>query len=196
VWEELVVRSYDRVMQMAKTHRFPSGGRFSPQDAEEAGHEAFLRVSAMAAKFRGHSAGEFRATVRQTVWNACMDYGREQLRHERHRGGSLDEAAFGEQEGARGRYDAVVAAESVSREEEAVEAAAAEEARAERTELLRRAIAMVDNEGHRDVLRMTYLHPLPAEAIAEQLGISLDNVYQRRRRGKQALDRILRELRD
>lgn len=189
-----MIRSYDRVMQQSKTHRFPGGSRFSPHDAEEAGHEAFLRVSAMASKFRGDSVGEFRATVRQTVWNACMDYGREHLRHEVHRGGSLDERAGAEEEDARGRFDTVVARRSARAEAEAAEDAAEAERRAERAELLQRAIAMVENEGHREVLRMTYVHPLPAEVVAERLGISLDNVYQRRRRGKQTLERILREL--
>ena len=40
---------------------------------------------------------------------------------------------------------------------------------------------------------MTYLKKLSGEEIADQLGISLDNVYQRRSRGMQELERILRE---
>ena len=39
---------------------------------------------------------------------------------------------------------------------------------------------------------MTYLEKLDAAAIAERAGITLDNVYQRRRRGLKELERILR----
>ena len=42
---------------------------------------------------------------------------------------------------------------------------------------------------------MTYLHQIPAEAIAEQLGISMDNVYARRSRGVKELEKILRARR-
>jgi len=45
------------------------------------------------------------------------------------------------------------------------------------------------------VLELTYLQQLPAEAIAEQLDLSMANLYQRRTRGLKELERILRDHR-
>ena len=41
--------------------------------------------------FREREVGQFRAAVYRTVHNACLDYGRKELRHQRRAGGSLDE---------------------------------------------------------------------------------------------------------
>jgi DNA-directed RNA polymerase specialized sigma24 family protein len=40
---------------------------------------------------------------------------------------------------------------------------------------------------------LTYLEKLPGEAIAQRLAIKIDNVYKRRERGLDQLERILRE---
>ena len=42
---------------------------------------------------------------------------------------------------------------------------------------------------------MTYLQKLSGEEIADRLGISIDNVYQRRSRGINELEKILRDHR-
>jgi DNA-directed RNA polymerase specialized sigma24 family protein len=43
------------------------------------------------------------------------------------------------------------------------------------------------------VLELTDLHKLSGEEVADRLGISVANVYQRRRRGYLELERILRD---
>jgi DNA-directed RNA polymerase specialized sigma24 family protein len=70
------------------------------------------------------------------------------------------------------------------------------EARAqEATALVRWGIAQVANDGYRAVLELTFIEKLDGGEIAERLGITTDNVYQRRRRGLKELERILRARR-
>ena len=57
------------------------------------------------------------------------------------------------------------------------------------------AIGEIANDNYREVLELTYLDQLPADAIAARLGISVENVYARRSRGLKELERILRDLR-
>ena len=57
------------------------------------------------------------------------------------------------------------------------------------------AINQVSNDNYREVLQMTYQQQIPAEEIAERLGISMDNVYARRSRGLKEVETILRDSR-
>ena len=69
-----------------------------------------------------------------------------------------------------------------------------DELEAQREEgLISWAISQVTNEKHREVLKLTYDEKLTAEEIAERLGISRDNAYQRRSRGLKELKKILDE---
>src|SRR4029079_11953247 len=74
-----------------------------------------------------------------------------------------------------------------------VQEALEDEARRQRAESLARwGIAQVRNANYRAVLELTHLEQLDTAAIAARLGISIDNVYQRRRRGLTELEKILR----
>lgn len=191
IWEDLAVRSYDRIAGFVATHRFPGGERIeSPQDREEAAQEAFLRVIALGANFRGTTGAEFRAAVKKAVWYACMDFGRELMAYEMGIGGSLDER-YGDDEG--GPHDAAVAEWLEERAALAADAEQAEAQLADDLALVRWAIGKIDNPNYREVLEMTF-DGVPAEEIAATLNISLDNVYARRSRGMKALEKILREL--
>jgi RNA polymerase sigma factor (sigma-70 family) len=191
LWEELALANYDRVAQLVKAFRFPGGERLPADDVPDATQEAFLRVSAMGAGFRGAVLGQFRAALHQCVTNSCLDFGRKELRHAKHSGGSLDERFEADDEA--GPYDRAIAQHS--REREALEAGAdldAERAAAAH-DLVAWAIARVENDNYREVLEMTYLRPLATDDIAERLGISPENVYARRCRGTKRLEEILRD---
>lgn len=189
-WERLAVSNFDRVTVLCRTFRFPGGTGLSPDEADDAASEAYLRLVAMGASFRGRELGQFRAALVRTVHNTCMDLGRRELRHRRRAAGSLD--ATWEAGGEGGPYDGVLAAHDADRRAAAEEAHREEGRRVEAEDLVRWAIERVANDKHRAVLELTYLEQLDGEAIADRLSITADNVYQRRRRGVQELERILR----
>jgi RNA polymerase sigma factor (sigma-70 family) len=189
-WEHLAVKSFDRITALCRTFRFPGGGRLPADEVGSAATEAYLRVVAMGRRFREHELGQYQAAVYSVVQKTCLDYGRKELRHERRRAGSLDQTWDPGGEG--GPYDAALAAYDAERRAQADEARLEEASRQEASRLVRWAIAQVRNPKHREVLELTYHERLEGDAIAERLGISLDNVYQRRRRGLKELERILR----
>ena len=190
VWERLAENNFDRIKQICSAFRYTGGTGLPATETGSASTEDYLRVVAMGRSFREREVGQFRAAVYRTVHNACLDYGRKELRHQRRAGGSLDERY--EPDGDAGPYDAALAryeAEHRTDVREALE----DEARRRRAEgLARWGIAQVRNDNYRTVLELTHLEKLDAAAIADRLGISLDNVYQRRRRGLTELEKILR----
>jgi RNA polymerase sigma factor (sigma-70 family) len=190
IWERLTENAFDRITVLCKGFRFPGGTGLPPDEAGSAASEAYLRVVAMGANFRERELGQFRAAVVRTVHNTCMDFGRKELRHQRHAAGSLD--ATREPEGEAGPYDAALAAYDAACRAEADEALADEARRLEAEGLVRWAIARVRNDNHRAVLALTYIEKLDGDAIAERLDVTPDNVYQRRRRGVKELEKILR----
>lgn len=164
-----------------------------PDDRPDAAQEAFIRVVAMGANFRESALGQFRAALSTTVHNSCMDFGRKELRHDKHAGGSLDERYEGEDEA--GPYDSAIARHSREREALQVEEEADEDRRRDSEELVGWGIAQVDNDNYRAVLEMTYLERFSGDEIAARLDITPDNVYARRSRGVKRLEEILREHR-
>lgn len=189
-WEHLAVKSFDRIRALCQAFRFPGGGGLPSEEVGSAATEAYLRVVAMGRRFREHELGQYQAAVYSVVHNTCLDYGRKELRHERRRAGSLDQTWEPGAEG--GPYDAALAAYDADRRAQADEALEDEARRQDASRLVRWGIARVRNDKYREVLELTYLQRLDGEAIAERLGISVDNVYQRRRRGLKELERILR----
>src|SRR4051794_24326391 len=91
IWEELVVRSFDRVRVQVRTFRFPGGQRLDARHHDDATAAAFTRVYQLGTNFRGHTAAEFRAAAAAAVWHAVMDFGRAQMQYEKGIAGSLDE---------------------------------------------------------------------------------------------------------
>jgi RNA polymerase sigma factor (sigma-70 family) len=191
-WERLAVNNFDRVKNIVKGFRFSAAGPGIPPDEQgSAASEAFLRVIAMSAGFRKRETGRFYAALTTCVENACRDFGRKELRHQKRAAGSLDQPY--EPDGEAGPYDAALAAYDADLRRQTQEALEAEADRQEAERLVAWGIAQITNDNHREVLEMTYLEKLSGEAIADRLGISNDNVYQRRRRGVLELERILRE---
>ncbi len=193
LWEQLAVNNFDRVKQIVKAFRFTPGGRGIPEhEWGSAASEAYIRVVAMGASFRGIETGRFYAAVVTCVQNACRDFGRKELRHERRLAGSIDKTF--EPDGEAGPFDAALAAYDAELRERLAEAVEAEAGRLVAEQLVGWATAQIQNDNYREVLDMTFQN-IPAEEIADQLGISMDNVYARRSRGLKELEKILRDSR-
>ena len=191
-WERLAVNNFDRVKNTVKGFRFSPGGPGIPPDERgSAASEAFLRVIAMSAAFRKRETGRFYAALATCVENACRDFGRKELRHQKRSAGSLDQTY--EPDGEAGPYDAALAAYDADLRRQGHEALEAESDRQEAERLVAWGIAQIKNDNYREVLELTYLKKLSGQAIADRLRIKNDNVYKRRERGVLELERILRE---
>ena len=194
LWEQLAVNNFDRVKQIVKAFRFSPGGRGLPDhEWGSAASEAYIRVIAMGASFRHREVGRFYAALVTCVQNSCKDFGRKELRHDKRAAGSVD-ARF-EPDGEAGPYDKALAAHDEYLREQVGDALRAEHSRVEAEQLVAWGISQVANDNYREVLEMTWLQKLPAEEIADRLGISMENVYARRSRGGKELEKILRDLR-
>jgi RNA polymerase sigma factor (sigma-70 family) len=193
-WERLAVNNFDRVQNIVKGFQFSPGGRGLPPDEHgSAATEAYLRVIAMSAGFRKRETGRFYAALVTCVENSCRDFGRKEFRHQRRAAGSFDQTY--EPDGDSGPFDAALAAYDADLRRQTDDALKAEANRQDAESLVAWGIARIKNDNYREVLELTYLRKLPAEEIAEQLGISIENLYKRRSRGVAELERILREHR-
>jgi len=191
LWQQLAVNNFDRVAQIVKAFRFSPGGPGLPEhERGSAVSEAYPRVIAMGAKFHEREVGQFYAALVTCVQNTCRDYGRKELRHDKRVAGSLN-ATF-EPDGEAGPFDKALAAYDAHLRAQATDALDAEHSRANAEQLVAWGISQIENDSYREVLEMTYLHTISAEEIADQLGISMDNVYARRSRGVKELEKILR----
>jgi RNA polymerase sigma factor (sigma-70 family) len=192
LWERLAVNNFDRVVARVKAFRFSPGGPGLPPDEHgSAASEAFLRVIAMSAGFRKREPGRYYAALSTCVEHACRDFGRKELRHQRHAKGSIDERY--EPDGDAGPYDAALAAYDEDLRQQSRESLEAEASRQQAERLVAWGIAQIKNDNYREVLELTDQQKLSGETVADRLGISVPNVYQRRRRGYLELERILRD---
>jgi RNA polymerase sigma factor (sigma-70 family) len=176
-WEQIVLANFDRVETLVRVWRHPSNAsvRIAEADVDDAVQRALVKFALnMGKTFRGASGGELRAALRRCVDYACRDVARAVMTHEKHVAGSIDERVAPERDAA-GRFDRELgrlSAEEGGREEE----------RREARDFVAAALSRITNETRRAVLEMT-LDGVPAEEIAERLGVSLDVVYQHRTRG-------------
>src|SRR3954453_6476876 len=58
IWERLAENNFDRIKILCRGFRFPSGPGLPRDDADSAASEAYLRVIAMGAGFRGGGLGQ------------------------------------------------------------------------------------------------------------------------------------------
>ena len=191
VWERLALRNFDRITGLCATFRFAGGTGLPAHETGSAATEAYLRAIAMGAGFEGREIGQYRAALVPHVWNTCHDYGRKELRHERRaRAASTRRGTTGARAGpTTPRSPATRRSACAPRPRRP---ARPRPAASEAESLARWGIAQVRNDNYRTVLELTYLEKLDAATIAERLGICVDNVYQRRRRGLIELEKILR----
>jgi RNA polymerase sigma factor (sigma-70 family) len=194
LWEQLAVNNFDRVKQIVKAFRFsPGGPRLPDHEWGSAASEAYLRFIAMGASFRHREIGRFYAALVTCVQNSCKDFGRKELRHDMRAAGSID-STF-DPDGEAGPFDGVLAVYDQRLRDQVGDALDEEHSRVEAEQLVAWGISQVANGNYREVLEMTWIHKLSADEIADQLGISMENVYARRSRGGKELEKILRDLR-
>src|SRR3954468_14789174 len=127
LWQRLAVSNFDRITGLCRAFRFTGGTGLPADEVGSAATEGYLRVVAMGAGFRERELGQFRAAVYRTVHNACLDYGRRELRHRRRSAGSLDERVGAG--GGAGPYDGALAAYGAERRAAEHDALAAEASR-------------------------------------------------------------------
>ena len=192
VWERLTLRNFDRITGLCATFRFAGGTGLPAHETGSAATEAYLRAIAMGAGFEGREIGQYRAALVRVVEH--LPRLRPQGTAPRAALASLD--TTWEDGGEGGPYDAALARYDEHLRAAAEEAREAEAGREEAERLAQWGIAQVRNDNYRTVLELTRLQKLDAETIAARLGISVDNVYQRRRRGLIELEKILRAPRD
>jgi RNA polymerase sigma factor (sigma-70 family) len=191
-WDQLAVNNFDRIKQTVKAFRFSAGGRGIPDfDQGSAASAAYLRVRAMGAHFRKQEIEAYYAALVHTVQNSCMDFGRRDFRHTKRAAGSLDERFDPDSE--IGPYDHALASWEADRRRQSAEAVIDELHKQWAENFVAWGISQIKNDNYREVLELTYIDKLEADEIAERLGISMANVYQRRSRGLRDLEKILRE---
>lgn len=189
-WDQLAVQNWDRIRQAVKVFRFSKGGKgIQPADQGSAASYAYLRIRAMGAKFHKGEIEAYYAAIWQTTHNACRDFGRKDFRHTKRSAGSLDERFDADSE--TGPYSRALAAWEEARRESSADKLREEAKEQRRESLVLWAIGQIKNAKYREVLELTYDDRLTTEEIAERLGISMENAYQRRSRGLRELKRIL-----
>ncbi len=183
LWGAIALKLDGRLKIYVRGFRVPSSDRpLSEEDQDEAFQRARRRVwFKLGASFRGVSAGEVCNAAKKATWYACVDVARERMKREQHLHRARSRPG--------GADDDVDELDRLSR----LKAAATFERATELTDLndeLDRAMARMQNDSHREVLQLERLG-VPDAEIAQRLGISTDNVYQRRQRGLTALRELL-----
>lgn len=186
-WRELVARYSGLVLGWVEAFEFPGqpGVRIPVGHEEDATQEAFERAVAMLGNFRGVSLYEFRAALRTCTKNTCMDHCRRVLARARHQAGSIDETLVEEEGGDRGRFDAAIGRIEERREGSRSDAR-------DDLDVIARLIASMENTDMQVVLRRT-MERAPSKEIAIELGLTVANVDQLRRRGIQKLKEAMQD---
>ena len=169
-WARLLEENFDRIRGMVDAWGWQ---RLSPDEREEAFSLACVKLwRNMISTFAGTSMGEWVNATRRCVEFACADVQRAAARR------SAAEASL----------DAAEAHERRRAEEEQRRAEERDDAR----DAVAHALPRLADARQRVVVERT-LDGVPAEAIAAELGVSMDNLYQLRSRGLKALGRLMRE---
>ena len=192
-WDQLAEQNWDRIVQAVKLFRFSKASKGIPEvDQGSAASYAYLRIRALGANFRKQEIEAYYAAIWNATQFACRDFGRRDFRHTKRSAGSLDQRYDAESEV--GPYSGALAAWEAARREDAAERELEVRELEEEETLILWAISQIKNDKHREVLEMTYNDTLTTDEIAERLGISKDNAYQRRSRGLRDLKKILDDL--
>lgn len=183
IWEEIVIRHFDRVVSMVAAWRYPgSGDRVQDKDRDEAISLALWKVGKkLVHTFKGSTLPELRAAIKRAVDFACRDTLRRVAAYEKHQAGSID-APAGE-DSDRSRYEEELADsggfDEFERREEQRSAA----------DRVARALTKL-RENQRRVIELS-LAGLDVPQIAAELSTSTANVHQLRSRGMKKLKEVL-----
>jgi hypothetical protein len=179
-WEELVIDFHDRIDGLLYlNHR----GRLDDEEHELAKQLALTKFSRnLFETFNRSSMGELVNATKTLCFGICVDVQRSSIRTRKHEADSLD-TGWDDPDRGTSQWELD---ESTRRYDDA-------EAAADARGFLDWALPQV-NDTYRAVLELT-LHGATVPEIMQELEISQDNVYQRRRRGMQDLAK-LKELYD
>jgi RNA polymerase sigma-70 factor (ECF subfamily) len=170
---ELAARSYDYVVTRIGRFRLPEYPtvRIPTDDVLDVAQDAWLRTVQMLSKLDDPAA--FRGALKRTIFNTCLDWCRRDLRHDKRRGGSLQDTREGPDGDAYGKLDPQLGRIAARRAGD-VEHAVVEADR------LRRALGDLDDR-RRTVVQLTD-QGYSSKEIGAELCESVDNVDQLRRR--------------
>lgn len=176
-WEELVIDFYDRMDGLvAAAHR----GRLDAEEHELAVQMSMARFSKnLVATFEGASIGQLVNACKQLARGICIDVQRISVRTHQHEGPSLDAGwTAADDDRPAPRWEADEAMSRFERDERGAEA----------KDFLSWALPQLKDERRR-VLDLT-IHGAALPEIAEELGITKDNAYQRRCRAMKDLTKL------
>jgi RNA polymerase sigma factor (sigma-70 family) len=178
---ELAMRSYPYIMTRVQRFEHPlaPGVRIPQDDRGDAAQDAWLRTRQALLNLR--DPGAFRGVLRTAVHNTCLDWCRRDLRHDKQRGGSIDDTREGADGGTYGAMDAQLGRIAGRAGDVADDVGRADE--------LERALARLPDK-QREVVRLTDMGYVSKE-IAEAMGESVANVDQMRSRAYRQLRREL-----
>src|SRR3954453_17049901 len=189
-WDQLAVPNWDRIGQTVQLFPFRKASKGLPAvDQGSWASFAYIRLRALGANFRKQEIEAYYAALVHTTQFACKDFGRKDFRHTKRSAGSIDQRHDADAEV--GPYSNALAAWEAARREDTAEKIRDELEQRREDSLILWAIVQIKNDKYREVLEMTYKHQLTTEEIAERLGISMENAYQRRSRGMRELKKIL-----
>lgn len=183
-WHVLIARHQDRIVGWVATFRFEEGGDVvvAPGDREDVVQQAYERCLAKLEKtFRGTTAAEFRAALKQCVRYACMDHCRREMRREMGLASSIDETVGTADGDELGRLDDEIARIAARIESGRFDAALTIDA-------VSRVLGDLANEDMKIVIRLT-MEGYSSKEIAAAIGKSVANVDQLRSRGMRELRR-------
>jgi hypothetical protein len=182
-WQAVVEQEHDRVRGMVDAWGRKEA-RLSRDERDEAYSLALHKFFfGMQGSFRGTSMGELVLAVKQCATYACLEVQRQAAQHS----GKVAPLHVEDEDGEQRLHDGV--ARGSVREFLAEEADEAEaDAMARDVAFLRWAMPKL-RPGRREVMEAQQAGE-PAEQTAERLGISMDNLYQRRTRATKDLRKL------
>ena len=183
LWDQLVLHHYD--LMRTKIARLATRGDFkwiTINEVDDVAQEAYTRANTMALRFEQDTIGQLRAALIQTALHTARDYQRRLHVRKRDIAGSLDETRSGEDGGEYNPWEAEVATGGDWTSEQALGRIGAQEIFA--------AIEKIPNANQRAVIGMTWAG-YDSKAIAAELGLTVNNVDQLRRRGLAKLRELL-----
>jgi hypothetical protein len=176
-WEELVIDFYDRMDGFVYlAHR----GRLDDEEHETAVQLSLIRFSQrLIETFEGVSMGELVNACKTLARGICMDVQRTSVRTREHEGLSIDDGwGAADEDRVAPRWEADEAADRFDRAQRSAEV----------LDFLAWALPRVI-ESRRAVLELTF-EGAELPEIADRLGITHDNAYQRRCRGMRDLTKL------
>lgn len=183
-WDDVVTQEFDRLDGMVRAAG-RRGSRLSAAEIEDAVSLAAKKfVVELPESFEGTSMGELVNTLKACAEFACLDVQRTEARRSAKRVPLEDVGEDGELRPSQAVLDRRLrdAADAEADEAEA-------EADEEREAFLAWAVPRIPDERQRLVWQRT-LERVPAAEIAEELGVTKDNLYQLRSRGLRALRKL------